>query len=237
MKASPWLIATVTVVLGGCGDGDDLDWASILEPKPGYFRVAGAYTGSALFEFDTKWGEGYYGGSGQAVVVQSGDDVTMNNGLLTFEDEAEGWKLMLPAVTGTINNNTGAITITAIDTTGFTTFNLIINEPGRPGPPRECDGFTITDDLSLSFTPSRLEFRGLYGEPFPSNCADVKVDISASLQRLNDVSSPVTGTSRITGHPGSHPIPPSVRPGHPDIPPAPALRTSAVPAPVTLRNR
>lgn len=202
MKTSPWLIATVAVILAaGCGDGDDTDWASILAPKTRYLQVAGTYTGRAYFYYPVYadpldfvmdppgprqlWRHGALDGYGRAIIVQSGDQVTMKNGSLTFEDESSGedWELILPTVTGTIDRR-GGITITATDRTGVQTFSATRI---RPGPRRECGVFALTVQ-SLQFHvvvpyANRVSFYERFRTTHNPRCGRVTLDIQAALDR------------------------------------------------------
>ena len=142
MKTSPWLVATVAVVLAGCGG----DGGSPVEPAPRYPQVAGTYTGPATI---TSHSTGLVvTGSGRAVVVQSGNQVTVN-GSLTFD----GVETVLPAVTGTINE------------TGFFTLTATGAVPGPPTVTVECGVFTVTSQ-SLTFAGRSLTFEEGYQTTF-----------------------------------------------------------------------
>ena len=143
MKTSPWLIATVVAVLAGCGGGDG---GSPVEPSPRYPQVAGTYTGPAIITVVSTGTT--LTGSGRAVVVQSGNQITIN-GSLTFE----GVEVVLPAVTGTINE------------TGFFTLTESGAVPGPPTTLGDCGLLTLTSQ-SLTFAGRTLTFQEGYGTTF-----------------------------------------------------------------------
>ena len=87
-------------------------------------------------------------GSGRAVVVQSGNELTIN-GSLTFG----GVESVLPAVTGTINE------------TGFFTLTASGAVPGPPAVSDECGVLTITSQ-SLTFAGRTLTFQEGYQTTF-----------------------------------------------------------------------
>ena len=155
MKNSPWLIATVVAVLAGCS-GDD--GGSPVEPSPRYPQVAGTYTGPATITVPATGVT--LTGSGRAVVVQSGNELTIN-GSLTFG----GVESVLPAVTGTINE------------TGFFTLTASGAVPGPPAVSDECGVLTITSQ-SLTFAGRTLTFQEGYRTTF---CGSLT--IAATLTR------------------------------------------------------
>ena len=129
MKNSPWLIATVVAVLAGCS----------AESSPRYPQLAGTYTGPATI---TVFATGVtITGSGQAVVVQSRNELTISASL-TFE----GVESVLPAVTGTINE------------TGFFTLTASGAVPGPPVVLGNCGVLTLTSQ-SLTFAGRTLTFQ------------------------------------------------------------------------------
>ena len=87
-------------------------------------------------------------GSGRAVVVQSGNQVTIN-GSLTFD----GMEFVLPAVTGTINE------------TGFFTLTASGAVPGPPTTLSDCGLLTLTSQ-SLTFAGRSLTFEEGYQTTF-----------------------------------------------------------------------
>ena len=87
-------------------------------------------------------------GSGRAVVVQSGNQLTIN-GSLTFG----GVETVLPAVTGTINE------------TGFFTLTASGAIPGPPTTLSDCGLLTLTSQ-SLTFAGRSLTFEEGYQTTF-----------------------------------------------------------------------
>ena len=144
MKTSPWLIAAFAAVLAGCS-GDN--GGSPVGPSQRYPQVAGTYTGPATITV-LATGVTIITGSGRAVVVQSGNELTINESL-TFV----GVTFVLPAVTGTISE-TGFFTITASGAV-----------PSPPTVSVECGVFTLTSQ-SLTFAGRTLTFQEGYQTTF-----------------------------------------------------------------------
>lgn len=130
-----WLAVACVAVLAACG-GDNPT-----EPSSRYPQVAGTYTGPATITAHAV-GETATG-SGRAVVVQSGNQVTVT-GWLTFDGE----EFVLPAATGTINE------------TGFFTLTASGDVPSLPVA-TECGFFTLTSS-SLTFAGRNLMFEESY---------------------------------------------------------------------------
>ena len=143
MKVSRWLVATVAVILTGCGgDGG----GSPVDPSPRYPQVGGTYIGPATITVPAAGLT--LTGSGRAVVVQSGNQITIN-GSLTFG----GVETVLPAVTGTINE-TGFFTVTASGAI-----------PGPPTTLSDCGLLTLASQ-SLTFAGRSLTFEEGYQTTF-----------------------------------------------------------------------
>ena len=122
-------------VLAGCGsDGP-------VEPTSRYPQVAGTYTGPATITVHAIGQT--VSGTGRAVVVQSGNQLTVT-GSLTFA----GVETVLPAATGTINE------------TGFFTLTASGDVPSLPVM-TECGIFTLTSS-SLTFAGRTLTFEESY---------------------------------------------------------------------------
>ena len=143
MKTPRWRIATLAVILAGCG-GDS--GGSPVDPSPGYPQVAGTYAGPAIITLLATGST--LVGSGRATVVQAGNQLTIN-GSLTFE----GVEVVLPAVTGTINE------------TGFFTATASGAVPTPPTTLGECGLLTLSSQ-SLTFAGRTMTFQESHDTTF-----------------------------------------------------------------------
>ena len=139
----PGLATFALIVLVGCGgDGG----GTPVEPTPQYPQVAATYAGPVVITL-LATGETIVG-TGQAVVVQAGNQLTINSSMTIA-----GVEVALAAVTGTINE------------TGFFTLTASGAVPGPPTTLGECGILTLTS-ASLTFAGRTLTYQESHNTTF-----------------------------------------------------------------------